>query len=359
MPVIQEGLAKVDARAGVFYNPRMEINRDIVSAAVGAAGAKTYCDGHSASGIKAIRVCLENPQIERVDAVDLSKRACSIIQSNVALNGCSKITVLNDDLRRVLLSHNYDFVEIDPFGTPVPFLDALSTSLSWRKQGYISITATDTAVLCGAEVRACRRNYGSVPLHDECVHEGGLRILIKKVQESFAPNGIAVEPLLSLSHRHYLKIIARCVRSAAKCDASLRQIAYLHYCPQCKHREYAHAGKNAVCSACGSAMRVHGPYWAGRLHNDEFLNALGEEIARRGYRSADEELALLDVVRGENFTGHCYDLHKLFRGTNPPKTGQIVKQLRSGGFKAAETQYKGWIIRTDATVADICGLFAK
>ena len=50
----------------------------------------------------------------------------------------------------------FGFVDLDPFGTPAPFIDA-----AIRSSGkYLGVTATDTAPLCGAHLKAGIRRYG-------------------------------------------------------------------------------------------------------------------------------------------------------------------------------------------------------
>jgi len=345
--MITEGNVKIAKDDGVFYNPQMEINRDLLSIAIGVLGVKTFCDGHSATGIKAIRASAENT-VESVDAVELSANACDTIRKNVALNGMTNINIVNEDVRFVLMRKNYEFVEIDPFGTPAPYFYALADSFSWRKSGYFSMTATDTAVLCGAEAKACRRMYGAVPFHKECVHEAGLRILIGRIQSIFAKDNIAVTPLLSLSHRHYLKVFMEAKKSAQQCDRNLDMIKYFAYCEKCKGRRYIKPGDSAHCETCNAKMLVAGPMWAGLLHNTEFLDKMMAECERRRYKNAEEELRILHTLRDENFEGFCYDLHTLYRGAHIPKTLDVIERLRSKGFKAAQTTYKNWIIRTDA-----------
>ncbi len=352
--IITEGMAKIMVEDGIFYNPKMEINRDLVSTAVGVAGAKTYCDGHSASGIKAIRVMMENACVEKVDAVDMSERACDGISENARRNNVMNINVIRDDLRSVLMNNNYDFVEIDPFGTPVPFLHSLAESFSWRKSGYFSLTATDTAVLCGAEARACRRNYGSTPLHNEFVHESGLRILIYKTQNVFAEKNIAISPLLSISHRHYLKVFFEARKDARLCDANLARMKYLLYCNKCKNRRYINIGESRKCDVCGNTAIVAGPFWSGRLHDDGFVSMMMKEIEKRGYKNAEEELKLLATLKNENFEGYCYDLHVIFKGKPIPRNDAILERLRGNGFRAELTSYRnGRIIRTDAGIKEI------
>lgn len=354
--MISEGGAKINCEEGVFYNPKMEISRDIVSATIGVVGAKTFCDGHSATGIKAIRARLENENLECVDAVDLSKKACALIQKNILLNGLEgKINAIQDDVRYVLMKKNYDFVEIDPFGTPAPYFASLADSFSWRKFGHFSVTATDTAVLCGAEARACRRMYGAVPFHNEIVHENGLRILIARMQSIFAEKNVAIHPILSLSHRHYLKIFFRAEKGAVPCDKNIAKIRYFAYCEKCKNRKYIRPGDGSVCELCGSKMTVAGPVWSGLLHNSLFLKMMAAEIENRHYKCKDEELRLLQTLENENFDGFCYELHTLCRGRHIPKTADILEKLHQNGLRAAPTAYKSWIIRTNANVNEILG----
>ncbi|MCX8200293.1 MAG: hypothetical protein N3G76_02375 [Candidatus Micrarchaeota archaeon] len=355
--MVSEGSAKIECVEGVFYNPRMEINRDLLSAAVGAAGAASFCDGHAATGIKAIRVARENSCVVHADAVDLSRKAVALIEKNIALNGVAgKVSAIQNDIRFVLMRQNYDFVEIDPFGSPAPYLDALADSFSWRKNGHFSATATDTAVLCGAEHKACRRIYGAIPFHKEFVHESGIRILVARIQSVLAGRNLAAIPLLSLSHRHYIKLFFEVRKSAVQCDKLLGSAQMLGYCEKCKHREYFKIGESAVCGVCSGKMLIAGPFWSGLLHDNAFMGRMAREIEKRGYTNADEELRLLSTLTNENFDGFCYELHTLFRGRHIPKTGDVLKALRDNGFNAAKTAYKSWTIRTNATAKDIYGI---
>ena len=69
----------------LFYNPEMEINRDIISSTIGVLKAKVVCDGHSASGVKGIRSAMENNSVEKVYLVDYSEKCCNVIIKNIEL----------------------------------------------------------------------------------------------------------------------------------------------------------------------------------------------------------------------------------------------------------------------------------
>ena len=65
---IKEGLAKIQMPAGVFFNPHMQLCRDIFSLSIGALPEKklSLCDCFAASGARGIRYKLENKNISKL-----------------------------------------------------------------------------------------------------------------------------------------------------------------------------------------------------------------------------------------------------------------------------------------------------
>ena len=64
-----------------------------------------------------------------------------------------------------LESAGFDYIEIDPFGSPTDFLESSIVRLSRR--GILAVTATDTAPLCGTYPNTCKRKYSYwLPLQD-------------------------------------------------------------------------------------------------------------------------------------------------------------------------------------------------
>ena len=49
----------------------------------------------------------------------------------------------------------FDVVDLDPYGSPVPFLDAALQSV--RDGGMLMVTCTDLAVLSGGNTGACHK----------------------------------------------------------------------------------------------------------------------------------------------------------------------------------------------------------
>jgi len=198
----------------VFYNPEMHFCRSIFSLAVGAIRENlTLCDAFCASGIRGIRYAKENKNVAKTIFIDLDKEAFETTKKNARKNKI-KFEARHGNFSRLVFDTTADFLEVDPFGSPAPYLYDAFRVFNQLKKGYLSATATDTAVLCGAREEACMKNYQSKPLNNEFTHEIGLRILLKKIAETAAEFNFGIEPLISLSDRHYLKVLVKLTRGA-------------------------------------------------------------------------------------------------------------------------------------------------
>jgi tRNA (guanine26-N2/guanine27-N2)-dimethyltransferase len=91
--------------------------------------------------------------------------AHKLMQDNFDLNQLDPLTYersLKD--ANVLLregpQRGFDIVDLDPYGSVVPFLDSAVGAV--REGGLLCITCTDTRVLCGPDMIKCFYFYGSV-----------------------------------------------------------------------------------------------------------------------------------------------------------------------------------------------------
>ena len=62
-----------------------------------------------------------------------------------------------------------DVVDLDPYGTAIPFLESSISSLA--NNGLMCVTFTDMAVLCARKPHVCFYKYGSAPLGKAYCHE--------------------------------------------------------------------------------------------------------------------------------------------------------------------------------------------
>jgi len=125
--------------------------------------------------------------------------------------GNKKIIIKNQDANLFLLnSTGFDYIDIDPFGTPNPFLDSAVKRIS--RDGILAVTSTDTAALTGTYPKATLRKYWAYSKKDEMMHETGLRILIRKIQLIAAQYDKALVPIFSYFKDHYYRIFFNSVK---------------------------------------------------------------------------------------------------------------------------------------------------
>src|SRR3990170_4688403 len=170
-----------------FYNPTNAVNRDVsaVLLARWPGGLRDAFDGLAATGAWAVRIALE-ASVPRVVFNDRSRDACDLVRANLDRNHVDG-EVRTADMQDVLRSESFDFVDIDPFGPPTPFLRAAIAGD--RPEFGLGVTATDTAPLSGTYPEACVRRYGARPLRCPQGHEIGLRILIGHIARRAAEAG--------------------------------------------------------------------------------------------------------------------------------------------------------------------------
>ena len=202
---------------GVFYNPAMKMSRDLHVAFSNKIGLKgTMLDGLAASGIRGIRLMLES----NLDSefCDTSTLAAETIKENLQLNGI-KSEVYNTSVEELLQNKTYDCIDIDPFGTPAPFLKAALNGLN--DGGILGVSATDTAVLCGAKPSICLKRYGANSMKWVSAKEVGIRILLGKIHTLANDIGKGIDPLLCYSEGHHLRVFVKLIE---KNDIKLKWI---------------------------------------------------------------------------------------------------------------------------------------
>lgn len=349
-----------NAPKGVFYNKEMTFCRSIVSLLIGALAEKIIvCDGFAATGIRGIRYAIENDNVRRTIFVDVNKAAVACARKNARKNKI-KFSVLHGNISRLVFDITADFVEVDPFGTPSPYLYDVFRIFNPLKQGYLSVTATDTAVLCGGKTKPCMKNYHAKPLNNECTHENGLRILIKKIAEVGAEFNMGTIPLLSISDRHYLKTVVKVTRGAEKANNALARLGYVEYCPHCGFRR-AVRFPTEWCKVCNKNIEYAGPLWLGELHDINILREMKKLNEKRGYGHREEIHNKLELMEQEiGMPPYFYDLHRISKFISRgsvPKMNDVLDFLNSIGYKAARTHFSPTAVKTDAPYEKVLEAF--
>jgi len=351
MAVIREGKVAIEMGEKVFYNPRMEMNRDItVACLMCLPDVKSYVDAMAASGIRGIRIKKEVLREIDVTVNDWDAGAYELIRHNAEANGVT-VNVSNRGANTLLSSTQYDFVDIDPFGTPSPYIDSVCRA-SKRAMG---ITATDTAPLCGAHLRSGMRKYGAFPVKTEYYPEIGLRVLLGKVVREEAKYDRAVKPLLCHATEHYVRLYLAVEHGVVPADRMLDQMGFILDCSHCHFRELL-PGLAVLppdrCPNCGAKVRIAGPLWLGAIKDNTFVSQVLGVMNTGEFGKQERAVRLLETILGEIDVPTFYDHHKICRDlrATPTTVEVLLDALRGVGFQASRTHFSGIGFRTDAPV---------
>jgi tRNA (guanine26-N2/guanine27-N2)-dimethyltransferase len=358
--MIEEGQVSVEAVDKIFYNPRMEMNRDITVACLQSLPEiTTYVDVMAASGIRGIRVKKEVTRPIDVTINDWDLPACELIKQNAERNGV-QISISNCGANTLLSSTQFDFVDIDPFGTPAPYIN----SVCWASKRAMGITATDTAPLCGAHLKSGIRTYAAYPLKTEYYPEVGLRILMGKVAREEAKYDRAIKPLLCHTTEHYVRLYLGVAYGRAVADNMMGEMGFIVHCFRCKNR-YALKGLAVqapeTCPACGARANVCGPIWLGATKDKVFVEKVIGALEQGQFNKKERALRMLRLIRDELDTPTFYDHHVLCRDlkSTPTDITILLDALREQGYSASRTHYMGVGFKTDAPINVIKGAILR
>lgn len=331
MNIIKEGAASIKAeetdvvtkKLEVFYNPVMKLNRDLTLLFLLAQGRTNLriADPLAGSGVRSIRMLKELPEnmIESISINDGKEGFVKQCKENCKRSKCQlkKLHIEERDANRFLLSQpSFDYIDIDPFGSPNQFLD--SAIKKTKRKGVLAITATDTAPLCGTYPKACKRKYWATPRRDYLMHEYGLRILIRKCQLIGAQYDKALTPIFSYSKHHYFRIFFDVQVGKTKVDAVLAQ-----------HK----------------TIDGFGPLWTGQLWEKKMVASMTEHTKDPATKK------LLDSILEETTISKVgfYDVHELARElklVQPPRSEDIIEALHKKKMKATRTHFTPLGIKT-------------
>ncbi|ADI74462.1 N2,N2-dimethylguanosine tRNA methyltransferase [Methanohalobium evestigatum Z-7303] len=371
---VTEGLTKIwipeppqdasfpPSSASVFYNPEMELNRDItvvanavfaqrLSAKYGLAPSDVkYADALAASGARGIRVSNETGLDTTLN--DWNEEAYKLILKNAELNDVLDLTTVFSKNANVLLFENrYDIVDLDPFGTPIPYLE----SAIYSTRHLLEITATDTAPLCGAHLKSGIRKYSAVPLNNEYHREMGVRILLGKVAREFAKYDKAMIPILSHATRHYVRTYLHVKKGAKRADDALKYMGFISHCDKCGFRKTVYGLAVSIdnnCPLCGNKTSIGGPLWLGSLHETDFCNEILQEIDNHQLNKRENTRKIITLCRDELEYPTYYDLHLICKrqGVSAVSMNRLIDLLIANGYSASRTHFSGTSFKTDAGI---------
>ncbi len=311
-----------------FYNNEQVINRDLTILVLSRLRPKNYLDGFGATGVRAIRVARElgiESSISEINPASVRK-----IEENLAMNNVTA-TVYREPFQSVVSKGLYEFIDIDPYGSAVPYLDAGLASV--KNGGYLGITATDLSVLTGSVPSKTRRRYGAFIANDAHRHEAGIRLMLADVVRRAASMDRYIAPIISFWHGHFYRIIVRVRNGSMKADKSLDMVSTMNF-----NKMYSNYYEDVD----------QGPVWKGDLedstvitgsleHHPDSVSAVSVNFASR--------------LIGENTSFMFFEMTDAARSMamSLPRVDHLIEELGKTGINACRTHFSTTGIKFSGT----------
>ena len=388
-------------RETVFYNPAMAgsrtrsvlLLRHAIEAGFLGEGEIYALDGLTASGLRARRWLNELPaeMASRIKAtiVDLNEEALGWARASHEAfpphHGKGEISAVRGDLRTEVLSSGRHWVDIDPYGSPVPFIDSAMQSLA--RSSVLEVSATDTAALTGSSKNPLLRRYGARVRTDCLSHDSGMRVLLATVAKAAARHDRSIRPLVSIWDSHHLRVSVRVQKSVKSANDLQSELGWRVFSPAEEEvRESIAAGlhHDSTCEFLPmhcmlplssqvdrSDSRISGPLWFSTTGDSSAMRSMTEEAAmdycgpedisdaldwkpreleleRRRVARSVRNLAEEGSVIGTYHHIVVDDLASWLGTGAPPSPSKMVQILRDAGHRAGMAHYGNPSFRTDA-----------
>jgi tRNA (guanine26-N2/guanine27-N2)-dimethyltransferase len=317
----------------VFYNPAMAGDRDLGVALARALpaldrGGRSGWEMTAATGVRGLRLLAESGAFDRFLFSEANPEAFRVLKENCArFPGASAV---EGDSRSVPSGAPFDYVDLDPYGTPLPFLPTALAAVALG--GVVAVTATDMMVLAGAQPSACRSRYGARPVRGRLGPEGGLRVLLATVSREAERLGRSIRPLLAYSRDHYVRTY---VSVGARTAGSVP------------------VGEIDPSQWTGPHVGDRGPFgplWLGPLFDPEVVSRLHapDRAARASEVGKFIERVQEEALVDRPFYFEANVLASQLGLAAPPALDRVFRALRERGFRVARTHARPEGFRTDA-----------
>lgn len=359
-----------------FFNPAAKFNRDISILIYRHSIDQSrknisFVDSMCGLGARGVRVGKEIPQFQKVVFNDSNMLSIQTAKVNTMINNIyHKSNFYTSEICSFLsASANFDnratVIDLDPFGSPAPFLDCILRAV--ETDGMISITATDTAVLQGVYPRVCYRKYYGIPLRTGYSLEIGTRLLLSCTSLVASRLDLYINPIFAHSYRNYIRIYCKVSKSNYLANKISDKLGYILHCFECGYRELMKKGPSEMnCPLCQKKMRMGGPLWVSRIFDKTVIFKILTEILESETRMAKgANYSKQDMNSNERFFEiaskeldhipyhyNSDEFGKLMKNSTHPLT-KIVDKLITDGYNASPTIFSPTGFKTEANLREI------
>lgn len=324
-----------------FYNPAMELNRDLSILVCqwlvnNSSKSIHFLDGLAASGARGIRIKNEISGDFSVSINDWDEKAYDLIKKNVKhCDRVNDVTVENKNLNVLLSEKKFDYIDVDPFGSPAYFIDSAVRSI--RHNGIIACTATDTAALCGVYPRVCKRRYAASPFHCVFMKEIGLRILVGFICRQAAKYDKGIKPLVCYITDHYFRVYILVTNNVTSANSSIKNMSIVN------SDDFVFCKKPDVNV---------GPLWTGKLQDKKTVENLRTILFEKQLNTKNNIWKMLDLLE-EEADAPCFfytsdDVASKLK-VSPPSMKTFFEKLKKQGYIVTRTHFSPTGFKTNAS----------
>jgi len=311
----------------------MAVDRDLAVAAVRAwAGpvptSRSGWEVAAATGVRGLRLVVETGAFASFLLTESNPAAFSVLERNAA--GRSGVRASLADGRLVPEGAPFDYVDVDPFGSPIPFVPSALAAV--RPGSLLAVTATDMIVLAGAQAEATCRRYGARPVRGRLGPEGGLRILLAYLAREARARDRSIRPRLAYARDHYVRAYLEVGPAGAAPDP---------------------VGTVDPATWDGPPLGGSGPFgplWLGPIIDPAFVERT--EVPATAERRAEVRTFLERLREEAAVPSPFYYEPNVVAGRlglrSPPSVEALRAALAQGGFRASRTHARPEGVRTDA-----------
>ncbi|MEM2759991.1 MAG: tRNA (guanine(10)-N(2))-dimethyltransferase [Nitrososphaerales archaeon] len=356
----------VPPRSPAFFNPNARLSRDLSIIAYSAyarnLSERNMADALAGVGARAIRAAVEVKELDEVYINDANPIAIDMAMESSRNNGVEKKCKFSvNEVCKFLIDHSskgsrFGILDLDPFGTPAPYIDCALRAVV--DEGLLSVTATDTPVLCGIYPNVCVRRYYGRSINVEYGNEIGLRLLLGLISMIASRLECGIKPLFVHSTRNYLRVYVRVNVGSQYAEKMPSMTGLIYHCIYCGNRTYADYNRDKICSNCKKPMKHAGPLWIKDIFDADFI--IGAQLSVHACNVDKKCNKLFSLAREEiGMPPTYFTVDKISEGmkATPPSMSAIIEKLRSSGFSGARTSLNPMGFKTDAEYIEVLDIF--
>jgi tRNA (guanine26-N2/guanine27-N2)-dimethyltransferase len=359
--LIQDSLWQTEGKAqfkvgNTFYRSASQVVRDlgVLAATIYRqdTGSLRVLDAMAGCGVRSLRYWLESGA-DSIWANEGNPENSPILGENLAqaiAQGSCQLTHL--DANRVFFDcynqrNYYDVVDLDCFGSAVPYL---STSLWATKiNGLLYITSTDGRTATGHLPEKSVRVYGACARAHPAAQEQALRLLIGSTLQQAATKGLGIQPVFALFAGQTYRVMLRLLPAESLTPENYGFLGHCHHCGDYQTVTWRQLGRVA-CPHDGEPLTLSGPMWLGALHDRPFLLRM-QSLAEKNQWL--KRVQLLEIMAEEaELPPYFYPLGEIGRQgqMDTPKRSRLIEALQQRGYRATRTHINPEAIKTDANL---------